>query len=224
MRQEIYSGVLSQGKGEIMGRCVVIGGADIGNYEAVRSYLRPDDFIVCCDSGLKHRDGLGVKPDLIIGDFDSFDNPGLPVETIVLPCEKDDTDTMAAIREMVKRGFDDFLLTGILGGRMDHTLGNVYILLWLKNRGKRGLAVDDYSELEIVLPGEIAKVSPKHPYFSLLIIAGDALGVTIKNAKYSLENASVIPEYQYTVSNEPLPGQTAEVSLTKGVLLLIRDR
>ncbi len=207
-----------------MQRCVIIGGADIGNYEAVRNYLQPDDFIVCCDSGLKHREGLSVQPNLVIGDFDSSENPHLPVETIVLPCEKDDTDTMAAVREMQKRGFEDFLLLGVFGGRMDHTLGNVYILLWLKNRGYRVLAVDDYSEMEIVLPGETGRIAPVHPYFSLLIIAGRAEGVTIKNAKYPLENAIVTPEYQYTVSNEPLPGKTAEVSLSKGVLLLIRDR
>ena len=207
-----------------MQRCVIIGGADIGNYETVRSYLQPDDFIVCCDSGLKHRERLGVQPNLVIGDFDSSENPHLPVETIVLPCEKDDTDTMAAVREMQKRGFEDFLLLGVFGGRMDHTLGNVYILLWLKNRGYRVLAVDDYSEMEIVLPGETGRIVRVHPYFSLLIIAGRAEGVTIKNAKYPLENAIVTPEYQYTVSNEPLPGKTAEVSLSKGVLLLIRDR
>ena len=146
-----------------MQRCVIIGGADIGNYGAVRSYLQLDDFIVCCDSGLKHREGLGVQPNLVIGDFDSSENPHLPVETIVLPCEKDDTDTMAAVREMQKRGFEDFLLLGVFGGRMDHTLGNVYILLWLKNRGYRVLAVDDYSEMEIVLPGEIGRIAPVHP-------------------------------------------------------------
>ena len=83
-----------------MRRCVIIGGADIGNYKAVQTYLRSDDYFVCCDSGLKHRDGLNIQPDLVIGDFDSSENPELPVETIVLPCEKDDTDTMAAVREM----------------------------------------------------------------------------------------------------------------------------
>ena len=98
-----------------MKRCVIVGGADINNYEYIKSCLRNDDFIVFCDSGLKHLESLRVNPGLIVGDFDSHDNPHLGVETIVLPCEKDDTDTVFAVKEAIKRGFDDFLLIGVVG-------------------------------------------------------------------------------------------------------------
>lgn len=204
-------------------RCVIIGGAGIRRYEVIRQYLQPDDFIVCCDSGLKHRDGLGIIPDLIIGDFDSCEDPHIPAETIVLPREKDDTDTMAAVRETVRRGFDRFLLLGVFGDRLDHTLANVYILTWLDNRGKEALAADDFSEMEIVsrLP---AYIGDRFPFFSLAAINGSVEGVTIKNARYPLENAAINNEYQYAVSNESLPGKTAEVTVKKGSLLLIRDR
>ena len=98
-----------------MKRCVIVGGADINNYEYIKSCLRNDDFIVFCDSGLKHLESLQVNPGLIVGDFDSHDNPHLGVETIVRPCEKDDTDTVFAVKEAIKRGFDDFLLIGVVG-------------------------------------------------------------------------------------------------------------
>ncbi len=98
-----------------MKRCVIVGGADINNYEYIKSCLRNGDFIVFCDSGLKHLESLQVNPGLIVGDFDSHDNPHLGVETIVLPCEKDDTDTVFAVKEAIKRGFDDFLLIGVVG-------------------------------------------------------------------------------------------------------------
>lgn len=78
-----------------------------------------------------------MKPALIVGDFDSHCNPHLDVETIVLPCEKDDTDTVFAVKTMVQRGYDDFLLIGVIGARLDHTLGNVSILLYLDSLGKR---------------------------------------------------------------------------------------
>lgn len=206
-----------------MQRCVIIGGAEINNYDVIRSYLRPNDFFVCCDSGLKHRERLGIAPDLVIGDFDSNENPNIPVETITLPCEKDDTDTMAAVRETVRRGFDEFLLLGVAGGRLDHTIANVYILLWLSNRGKKALMADDFSEMEIIskTPGFI---SDSFPYFSLMSIAGRAEGVTIKNAKYPLDNAQMLPEWQNGVSNEPLKGKTAEVFVKEGCLLLVRIR
>ena len=207
----------------LMRRCVIVGGAGIRQYEEVRMYLQPDDFIVCCDSGLKHREGLGITPDLIIGDFDSYEDPHLKAETIVLPREKDDTDSMAAVREAVRRGFERFLLLGVFGDRLDHTLANVYILTWLDNRRKQALAVDDFSEMEIV-SRKPAYIEDRFPFFSLLSINGLTEGVTIKNAGYPLENATISGEYQYAVSNEPLPGKTAEVIVKKGSLLLIRDR
>ena len=204
-----------------MKRCVIVGGADIGNYEYVRSLLSGEDFFVFCDSGLKHMDRLGVRPSLIVGDFDSHENPHLEAETIVLPREKDDTDTVYGVKEALKRGFDTFLLVGVVGGRLDHTLGNVSILLYLDAIGKKGLIVDDYSEMEIVSSSPIS-VSSRYAYFSLLNVSGRAKGVTIQSAKYPLDNAEITCEYQYGISNEVLPGRTALVSVRDGRLLLIK--
>lgn len=204
-----------------MKRCVVIGGADIGRYDRIRSYLRADDFYICCDSGLKHREGLGIVPDLIVGDFDSYEDPHLEAETITLPCEKDDTDTVFAVKEALARGFHEFLLAGVIGGRLDHTLGNVSLLLMLDTRGKAAMAVDDYSEMEIVsnIP---AQIGGRYAFFSLLNISGTAQGITIKNARYPLDGEEITCEYQYGISNEVLPGMTAEVSVQRGRLLLIK--
>lgn len=204
-------------------RCVIIGGADIGNYEYIRSRLFNDDFVVYCDSGLKHMADLQIQPNLIVGDFDSHENPHLNVETIVLPCEKDDTDTVFAVKEAIKRGFDDFLLIGVVGARLDHTLGNVSILLYLDSTGKKGSIIDDYSEMEIV-SDHTAFITDEYSFFSLLNICGRADGVTVRNAKYPLENGKITCEYQYGISNEVLPGKVAEVSLSDGKLLLIKVR
>ena len=180
------------------------------DYARVKQYLREDDAVVFCDSGLKHLEALDVKPTLIVGDFDSHCNPHLDVETIVLPCEKDDTDTVFAVKTMVQRGYDDFLLIGVIGARLDHTLGNVSILL-----------VDDYSEMQIVSKDEVS-IEDKYPFFSLLNITGCARGITIRDAKYPLDGAEITCEYQYGVSNEVLPGKTAKISVRDGKLLLIK--
>jgi len=206
-----------------MRRCVIIGGADINNYGFIREKLCPDDYVIFCDSGLKHLKHLHAKPNLIVGDFDSYENPHLDVETIVLPCEKDDTDTVFAVKEALKRGFDDFLLTGMIGARLDHTLGNVSILLYLDSLGKQGCIIDDYSEMEIV-SDKPASVSGQYAFFSLLNISGCAQGITITGAKYPLDNAEISCEYQYGVSNEVLPGKTAVVTVANGKLLLIKIR
>lgn len=206
-----------------MKRCVIVGGAEINNYEYIRSCLRKDDFTVFCDSGLKHLEALQVTPGLIVGDFDSHENPHLDVETVVLPCEKDDTDTVYAVKEAVKRGYEDFLLIGVIGARLDHTLGNVSILLYLDSLGMRGVIFDDYSEMEIVSSSPVS-IDDSFAYFSLLNISGTAKGVTVEDAKYPLQNAQITCEYQYGVSNEVLPGCTAKVSVREGKLLLIKVR
>ena len=206
---------------QMMGRCVIVGGADINNYKFIREHLCADDFVVFCDSGLKHLEQLQVKPSLIVGDFDSHENPHLDVETIVLPCEKDDTDTVFAVKEAIKRGFDDFLLIGVVGARLDHTLGNVSILLYLDSLGKKGCIIDDYSEMEIVSHKPVF-IPDDYSFFSLLNISGCAKGVTITGAKYPLSGAEISREYQYGVSNEVLPGESATVSVTNGKLLLIK--
>ena len=209
-----------------MRRCVIVGGASIGDYRTVGAMLRQDDYVIYCDCGLRHMDGLGAEPDLIVGDFDSYSNPEMETETIVLPCEKDDTDTVFAVKEALKRGFEEFLLVGVVGERLDHTLGNVSILLMLDSEGKVGTIIDDYSEMEIVsdrceMP---CIIDDSYVYFSLINISGTARGVTIRGAKYPLENAEITCEYQYGVSNEVLPGCTAEVSVGEGRLLLVKVR
>ena len=206
-----------------MKRCVIVGGADIGNYRFIRQTLRADDYVFFCDSGLKHLEGLQARPSLIVGDFDSHENPHLDVETIVLPCEKDDTDTVYAVKEAVKRGFDDFLLIGVVGARLDHTLGNVSILLYLDSLGKHGCIIDDYSEMEIVSDKPVS-ICDRYAFFSLLNITGCAKGITITGAKYPLDGGEITCEYQYGISNEVLPGETATVSVKYGKLLLIKTR
>lgn len=159
---------------------------------------------------MKHVQPLGVKPSLIVGDFDSHENPLLDIETIVLPCEKDDTDTVYGIKQAIARGIDEYLLIGVVGARLDHTLGNVSMLLYLDSLGKKGRIIDDYSEMEIVSSSP-ALIENSYAFFSLLNISGTARGITVSGAKYPLENGEITCEYQYGISNEVVKGETAKV-------------
>lgn len=203
-----------------MKRCVIIAGADIQNYVRAASAIKEDDFIIYCDSGLKHLDALNAAPSLIVGDFDSHENPHMAVETIVLPTEKDDTDTMYALKEAIKRGFTDFLILGAIGQRLDHSLGNISALHRLDALGLRGRIIDDYSEMEVV--SDRAEVEDSFSYFSLLNVSGEAKGITIRNAKYEISDAEITCNDPYGISNEPIKGKTAEISISTGRLLLIK--
>ncbi len=210
-------------------RCVIVGGATIKEYERVSSYLKKDDHFIFCDSGLKHlghleADGVPVTSDLTVGDFDSHVKPDTGEEVISLPVQKDDTDTFYAAKEAVKRGFDEFLLIGVIGDRFDHSLANISILLMLEDKGFKASLVDDHSYMEIVSDKTGPKfIEDKFSFFSLLNITGKARGIDITGAKYPLNDGEVKCEYQYAVSNEVLPGKVAEVSVKEGKLLLIKD-
>ena len=204
-----------------MQRCVIVGGAGIREYQQIRKSLRGDDWFVYCDGGLRHVQELGREPNLIVGDFDSHEQPKTDTEMIVLPREKDDTDTVYAVKEAVRRGFREFLLIGVIGERFDHTFGNVSLLLYLDALGIPACILDDYSEMRIV-SRETAEVKDDCSWFSLLNISGTAKGITILNAKYPLEDGEITSEYQYGISNEVLPGKTACVSVREGQLLLVK--
>lgn len=206
------------------GKCVIVGAAEIGNYEKIKEYLEASDFYIFCDGGLRHMESLGAEPDLIVGDFDSYpcgEAVEIGAELITLPCEKDDTDTVFAVKEALARGFTDFLLVGVVGQRLDHTLGNLSVLLMLDKAGAAGKIIDDYSEM-LLVSESTAYVDDSFSYFSVLSVGGKASGISEKNAKYAPENASISSEYQYGISNEVLPGKTAEISVTSGRLLLIK--
>ena len=205
-----------------MKKCVIVGGAGIDNYYRIADYLSDDDYFVYCDSGLRHPDALGYEPDLLIGDWDSHENPHLDAETITLPHIKDDTDSFFAVKECVKRGFEEFILIGMLGGRFDHSLGNLSALLYLKEQGKKAVMLDDFSEIAVIEAGETAYVDGSFSYFSLINLTGDAHGFTIRNALYPLDKAEISWDWQYAVSNEVLPGETAEISLESGRALLFK--
>ena len=204
-----------------MQRCVIIGGAEIRRYQRIRESLRKDDWLVYCDGGLKHIPEIGREPNLIVGDFDSHEKPETDIETIVLPREKDDTDTVYAVKEAIRRGYTEFLLAGVAGERFDHTFGNIALLLYLDSRGMKARILDDYSEMEIVSRNP-AEIEDCWSFFSLLNISGTAKGIRIRDAKYPLEDGEIRSEYQFGISNEVLPGRTARVTVQEGRLLLVK--
>lgn len=208
-----------------MSRCVIVAAGEIHNYGSAISFLRKDDYFIFCDGGLSHAESLCIKPNLIVGDFDSCDSDVLSkyeeqCEIIKLPREKDDTDTLYAVKLAVERGYSDFLILGAMGGRFDHALGNISILLYLEGLGKKAVLIDDYSVMQIAGSKPLL-IEDNCSYFSVLTVAGDVSGVTIKNAKYPLENASLSADFQLGISNEVLPGKVAEVSVEHGRVLVV---
>ena len=127
-----------------MSRCVILSAGPVEDSERLRPLLKKDDWIIAADGGGRLAAALGVKPAGLVADFDSSAPPdtGGDTEIVRLPMEKDWTDTQAAAMLALDRGYRDFLLLGCTGGRLDHTLANIAVLLYLlRNHRKAQVAV-----------------------------------------------------------------------------------
>lgn len=169
------------------------------------SYVQPGDFIVACDAGYRNAAKLGVRPDLIVGDFDSAPQPETDRETIVLPHVKDDTDTQFAARWLVEHGYEEVTLLGALGGaRIEHMFANVSTGLFLAMHGIKTILADARSEMHYLLPGKELVLERKDwMYLSVFALGAPMTGVALQGVYYPLENATLSElDYPLGTSNE----------------------
>ena len=166
-----------------------------------------------------------LRPDLIVGDFDSAPQPKTEHETIVLPHVKDDTDTQYAAHWLLEHGYDEITLLGALGGaRPEHTLANLATGLYLAKNGVNVLLADERSELRYLVPGrELILQRRDWKYLSLFPMEGRLTGVSIRGAFYPLENAVLTADYPLGVSNEFI-ADTAQLQCSGGCGLVVLTR
>ncbi len=186
-----------------MKRAVLLSAVPVGPEMA--AYLQPGDFIVACDAGYRNAAALGVRPDLIVGDFDSAPQPRTEGDTIVLPHVKDDTDTQYAARWLAEHGFEEVVMLGALGGpRVEHMLANLSTGLFLSLHGVRTILADSRSEMHYLLPGRPLELPRRDwMYLSLFALGAPLTGVFERGVYYPLENATLTElDYPLGTSNE----------------------
>ena len=209
-------------------RALIFANGSLTDLEAVRGLLRPGDYLVAADGGARHLASLGLRPDLLVGDLDSLTAQEVAgwgkqgVEILRFPPEKDETDLELALQITISRGYSDLTLLAALGGRIDQTLANIF-LLGLPGLERALVRLDDGRD-ELFLIHARAEVHGKAgEIVSLLPLGGPAHGVTTRGLRYPLREESLFPERTRGISNELLTDQ-AEVSLREGVLLCIHTR
>lgn len=208
-------------------RVLIFGAVPCKDWSFLAPYLTRTEKVICADGGVKNALAAGFTPDVAIGDWDSGGKPVQGAENVTLPAEKDLTDLQAALEQALLRGWKDVLLCACMGGpRLDHTASNLTILEWFRDRGGRGLVLDWDSEVRL-LSDESVTIStdePRYHYFSLIPLDRHVRGVTIRGAKYPIENAELTRGSTFSVSNEPLSDRALTVSVASGRLLLIRSQ
>lgn len=182
-----------------------------------------DAFLVCADAGYRHAQALGREPDLILGDFDSAPVPDSTAQRLTFPVEKNDTDTMLAIKELYRRGFRKLTIYGGTHGRLDHTFANLQSLSWAVRHGMEAELVDEVNRAQVFLPGRYTIPKGEYRHFSLFSLSPETRGVTLTGAYYPCENLTLSRLFPLGVSNH-LVEQQATLSFTAGELLCIQSK
>ena len=182
-------------------------------------------YIVCADSGYKHAFNAGVKPDLIIGDFDSYKGTlpdDVPVER--LPVEKDDTDTGMCTKMMLDRGFRDITIVGGLGGRFDHTFSNVQTASNACKMGAKIWVKEERNEITVIQNSSITIPRRDFNKMGVFALSEYAEGVTIKGAYYEVEDIQLNRYYPVGCSNETTDQEEIFIEVKEGSLLIVMAR
>lgn len=201
----------------------------VGSMDELGLHMSEADLIIAADSGYNNASRLGVRPGLLLGDLDSIDRGALApdelehIEKIIVPAIKDDTDTQLAVDTALERGADEIIIIGGLGGRLDHTLSTVFLLEYIKDKGARGVITDGRNRVRIMESGEELTIKRGYKYLSLVGLTDTCEGVSISGVFYPLKDAVLERKYAFAVSNE-ITADAAEISLSKGILLVIESR
>ncbi len=207
-----------------MKKCLIIcGGTECDVRQCLEcNNIENEYFVIACDKGYQYAQNQNIKCDLILGDFDSYIGK-IPENARILPCEKDDTDTMYAVKTAVSKKFDFICITCACGGRYDHFIANIQSCIWAKNRGTECRIIDKNDIIFPVMNESIFIPKKEGFYISVYSFSPKCSGVYERGMKYSLSNAVLTNDNPLGTSNE-WKDDTAELEIQSGTALVILSR
>ena len=204
-------------KGERMKTCYIIAG---GEFDGFFDQINEEDMVIAADKGYIHAREAGITPTMIIGDFDSSNQPEGDLVIKLNPI-KDYTDTKAALMVAEDWGYKNIVIYGGLGGRDSHTLANISnalefkkkgINVTLKSKNKSFYIVDDELSYDFKDENDF--------YVSIFALSEIVKGVDIKGLYYELNNYDLTYDNALGVSNETVK-KDFKISVASGYLLVI---
>ncbi|EMT40265.1 thiamine pyrophosphokinase [Thermoanaerobacter thermohydrosulfuricus] len=209
-------------------KVLIISNGDIKDYNFYEKLLKDVDMVICADGGANHAYQMKIKPDLIIGDFDSikeeilefYENEGVRIEKF--PPMKDETDTQLAMLKAIELGAKEITFIGVIGERLDHSYANLSLLLYLLNRNIKGKIVNEMNEIYLI--NKFIEVEGKKgELLSLLPYSKEVKGIYTKGLFYGLSGQSMDLEMPYGISNV-FTEDKATIEIEEGLLLVIKPR
>ncbi|KPU28264.1 thiamine pyrophosphokinase [Caloranaerobacter sp. TR13] len=208
-------------------KALIVSSGNIENLNIIKRVCEDVDLVVCADGGAD----LVVKadriPDIVIGDLDSIDKDTLKrlkeykVKFIEFPTKKDKTDTELAIDYVIEESFNEIVLVGVTGTRLDHTLANIFLLYSLLQKGVKATIIDDHNEI-FITNDELVLYKDEKKYVSIIPFNGDLLGVTLKGFEYETEKENIKFSSTLGISNT-LVSDKGIIKVEEGVCLVIKS-
>lgn len=192
---------------------------------------RDTDCVIAADRGLEFLYEHRIRPDHIVGDFDSLppeilafyrEQTDIPIRTY--DPVKDYTDTEIALRLALKLGKKDLILLGATGDRVDHVWGNVQTLKIALDAGASAQILDPHNRIRLTDRSMTLKRAEAFgKYFSLFPLGKEIEDLSISGAKYPLSRHCLKPYDSLSVSNQ-IEGEEVVIEFSEGILVLIETR
>lgn len=198
-----------------MKSCYIVGAGELA---PARLTPYDGDLVIAADAGISHLERLGIAPGLILGDFDSLGHVPKGENVEVCPVEKDDTDTLLAVRRALELGYTRILIFGGVGGRLDHTLANIQTLAFANQRGAEAFLFGEGYALTAMSVCTLSFDARYSGDLSIFCHGPEASGVCERGLKYSLDCATLSCDLPLGVSNS-FTGESAELCVREGTLI-----
>ncbi|MFT8317176.1 MAG: thiamine diphosphokinase [Sporolactobacillus sp.] len=170
----------------------------------------------------------GIKPVIAFGDFDSVSATEYAaiqkesVHCVTYPREKDKTDLELAVDWALEKNPEELIIFGATGGRADHGLASVYLLLKASGTKTKMRLLDRKNSIRLLNPGIYQlERDPLYHYLSFLALSDRVTGITLRGVKYPLTDAKLVIGSSLCISNEA-ERDSFSVSLKTGLLLMMR--
>lgn len=196
-------------------KCLIISGGEFSKVSLKNKY----DLVIACDKGHLYAKKLRIKPDIVIGDFDSSRMPHANVSIMVVPKEKDDTDTGLAVKHALANKCKEIDIVCALGNRIDHTLANISLLKYITEKGARGRILANNVELFAVAKGVVKIEKRTNSYLSIFSLSDKSHITYIKGTKYDVKNTVLKNSFPLGVSNE-FKNKCVYLRIEKGIVLI----
>lgn len=200
-----------------MSICYIVGAGECKKLDFTK---KDGDIVIAADGGYKYLQQAGIKPDIVIGDFDSLVKAPEGEKIIRLKPEKDVTDTYAAVSEGIKCGYSRFNIYGASGGRIEHTLANIQLIASLAEKNMQASIFDGSTVITAITAKTLRFDSAYNGYISIFAHSDKCTGVCLRGLKYPLENAELSNLFPLGVSNEFL-GVESEIVIGNGTAIIV---